>query len=473
MKPRDIEFKGMVEGRTHSDGRQVFRAIASTTTLDRGGDVMLSRGVRLDNFLKNPVMLESHGYEKSSVGQVIDIQVTDSAVTFDFVFSKDTRGQDLEQKYRDGDQRAFSIGARGIKVLRLYYPWEDAPEINSVKVELPDGSSTEVDFTTLGAVPNRIFNEWELLEISPVAVPMNPEALMLSAAADLIKQVSDRDPVMKSFVQEDMAKVYGPIIKAMEEFEARFGSADTYQISGQVEPHTTKTEDAPWSRTDAKTALAVWASTKGTGKKEDMSWAKYSKGFAKFKGDEAKSITAYDLLHHTVKDGELIAIWKGVTAAMATLLKTCGSKDLGVDDQAAYKHLVGHYVDFGKTAPVIKDYTEAELKDIEDECLVCAEKSTDEATPATPEAGTEGKSTPDPDAMTAQLIGLAGAIKALHETVEENFTASLIKLSIIGDAIESKGTPKEKTETPSDEKSVSEEFTISRETLDSLERLAV
>lgn len=470
MKPRDIEFKGMVEGRKHSDGRQIYRAVATTPALDRYGEVVLPRGAMIDNFMKNPVLAELHNYQRSSIGQVIDIQIEEKQVLFDFVFSTDSRGQELEKKYQDGDMRAFSIGFRGIGILKLWYPWEDQPEdLREVSVTLPDGSTASVDLSAYEHVPYRIYHKWELLEISPVTVPANPEALLLKEAEDIVRRAAAADPITRHFVQEEVEEVYAPLIKALEDFEARMGGAD-FKVAGVVPKHSCPVVEVDWDKTVAKAELAKWASKKNTGKKEDMNWAKYRKGFAQFDPSDMENFRSYKLVHHTVKDGELVVVWKGLTLAMSALLRADNTVD-GGDREAAYEHLGKHYKDFGKTPPVFKEYTEEELKSIEAEELKAVEGETLGGSTVTdpPEVIETGTASADHDKVISLLTQLAGAIKDLGETVQEGFISTSIKLSVIGDVVEAKQIKKDEVK----EKGVVEDFTVSRDTLDALDRLAV
>jgi len=364
------------ELRKHTDGRTLYKAIATTPALDRYGEVVLPKGAVLENFMKNPVLLDGHNYSISSVGHVVNLAVDEAQMTFDFVFSTDTRGQELEQKFVAGDMNAFSIGFKPKAKVDIWMPWDEQPEVKEITVQYPDGTEGVVDLRGYEHVPYTVYNKWELLEISPVAVPANPEALLMRQAEEIVRRVAERNPVMKSFVQDELALKLGPVMKLLEQFSETF-DGEEMKFEGAVALHSTPVEQGSWSGANARTALAKWASKNGTGKKDDMNWSKYSKGFAWFDSKAADSFGAYKLPHHTVKDGALIAIWKGVTAAMAALLGARGGVDLD-SKSAVYAHLAKHYKDFDKEAPEMKEYSDEELKAIEDEPFV-VQKSEDSA----------------------------------------------------------------------------------------------
>lgn len=480
------------ERRTHTDGRTIYRAVATTPALDRYGEVVLPKGAVLDNFLKNPVLLDSHNYTVSSVGHVVNLTVEETQMTFDFVFSADTRGQELEQKFVAGDMNAFSIGFKPKAKLDLWTPWDDMPEVKEVKVEYPDGSQGVVDLTSYEHVPYRIYNKWELLEISPVAVPANPEALLMRQAEEIIRRSMENTPeYMRSFIQEEVANRFAPVIELLSEFTDSF-DADVIKFEGAVPSHSTPIEEGKWSGSAARTALAKWASKGGSGKKEDMNWAKYSKGFAWFDSKQADSLGAYKLPHHTVKDGALIAVWNGVTAAMAALLGARGGVDLD-SKEAVYRHLARHYKDFEKEPPEMKDYSDEELQAIADEPLVVkadpppADNSEviEGQAPITKADGEDGDGEDgDEDGMPnmtdmmatlnkilALVEKLAGSNSESAESQEEHFVELHLKTEAIQDlleyAVQKKAMPEKKIE----EKKVVGE--VSGDLIASLERVTL
>lgn len=462
---RELEFRGVVEEKKHTDGRDIYRAVATTPALDRYGEVVLPKGAVVDNFMKNPVLLELHNYGASSVGHVVNLDIQDDIMTFDFVFSTDQRGMDLEAKYKAGDMNAFSIGFKPKNVINIWNPWDDAPEIKEIKIDVA-GKDVVLDLTQYEHIPYCIYNSWELLEISPVSVPANPEALLMREAEEIIRRTMDKNPAMRSFVQDDLRRSIAPVLDMLAAFQARYVGQDI-TFSGVVEMHSTPTEDSAWSGATARTALAKWASKDGTGKKEDINWAKFSKGFAWFDSTKADSFGAYTLLHHTVKDDSLVAVWKGVVAAMAALLRD-GAGVSEDQKSTVYAHLAKHYADFGKEAPELKEYTEEELTAIEEMALnaqSALEAVSEEKAEETPPAEDPESDEPMPgnidaklDKVVEMLSAIAQAISKLaddeedaEETQQEHFIELQLKTETMLNILERGAVPhkkEEKKETP-------------------------
>lgn len=125
-----------------------FIAIASTSVIDRQGDVVEVEGWDLKDFKKNPVLQWAHDHSVLPVGKAEKIWVEGSGksakLMFKPVFQEVTDfGRAVKQLFEQGFLSAFSVG-----------------------------------FQPVDADGNR-FTKQKLLEISVVNVPANPEALML------------------------------------------------------------------------------------------------------------------------------------------------------------------------------------------------------------------------------------------------------------------------------------------------------
>lgn len=122
--------------------------IASTDTPDRDGEVIKQEGWDLTNFQKNPVLLASHNYHEFPIGKATDIAVQDGKLIFKAVFSEATeKAKEAYALVKEGILSAFSVG---------FIP-------------------REYDQKEAG-----IITKAELLEISLVAVPANPAAVVLA-----------------------------------------------------------------------------------------------------------------------------------------------------------------------------------------------------------------------------------------------------------------------------------------------------
>jgi len=143
---QEVEVKGV------SDNENMIEIIGSTEGVDRDGEVLAMEGWDLKNFKKNPVVLESHNYWEPAIGRA-RVQVKDKKLMFKIEFPPEgvhPRADLFKKLYKMGFMKASSVG---------FIPknWE-----------LGDGDKT----------PRRTFTEQELLEISLVTVPSNPEALL-------------------------------------------------------------------------------------------------------------------------------------------------------------------------------------------------------------------------------------------------------------------------------------------------------
>lgn len=123
-----------------------FEAVASTASPDRDGEVLTSKGWELENFKKNPVILWAHRYMEPAIGKAEEIKIEEGQMIVRGEFAPiqgNAFAQQIRVLYEEGFQKALSVG---------YIPIERDE--------------------------NRITRK-ELLEISFVPVPANPEALSL------------------------------------------------------------------------------------------------------------------------------------------------------------------------------------------------------------------------------------------------------------------------------------------------------
>lgn len=123
----------------------------SSNNPDRSHDVVYPKGMKMDNYMRNPVVAFAHDYSGMAVAKTLDLQPVDDGVVAKLQFPPlgvyelaDT----LYELYKGGFMNAWSIGFIPTK-------WQDRE----------DGG--------------RDFQEWELLEYSAVLVPDNPDAVTL------------------------------------------------------------------------------------------------------------------------------------------------------------------------------------------------------------------------------------------------------------------------------------------------------
>lgn len=175
-------------------GEGVYSFIASTSVIDRQGESIDQAGWELENYKKNPVILWAHDYSKPPLGK--------SEVSVD--------GQNLLTEITFASEEANPFAQQMRKLV-------DEGILNTLSV---------------GFIPKErqghIITRAELLEISLVPVPANPEALALVRS-------------MKGF--EELADI---LAKNMEDFpadddeldEEELGASDDSIIADEVLPVT-------------------------------------------------------------------------------------------------------------------------------------------------------------------------------------------------------------------------------------------
>ena len=157
---------GDLDKRAGVDNGGRFRALANTRSLDRHGTVFEPTGANLDAYRANPVILAEHSpYLESGhspvVGKTLEISATKYALPFHGEFAPTELGNERRVLYAGGYMSAFSI---------RFDP--DACKWRRERVN-EKGKMVE-------AV---VVKEWELREISTVAVPSNRESLIRAMAS--------------------------------------------------------------------------------------------------------------------------------------------------------------------------------------------------------------------------------------------------------------------------------------------------
>lgn len=130
--------------------------VISTSTPDRDRDVVMPQGVKLDAFMRNPVVLFCHDYHSMPIGRALSITKEADRLVAVAEFATADINPMAESVYRAlkaGFLKATSIGFRPVK----YSMNEDRRGYD--------------------------IEECELLEFSIVPVPANAEALALAASA--------------------------------------------------------------------------------------------------------------------------------------------------------------------------------------------------------------------------------------------------------------------------------------------------
>ena len=292
---------------TKKDGKLV--AIASDESVDRTGDKLDMSKWDLKNFKKNPVLLAGHNYSiEAIIGKVKNLTVKGKELLFEPVFHDiTTLAQSIDAMFEGGWANTFSVGY-----------------INHFK----RGKDGQLERGKDGQL---VHISMELLEISAVAVPANPNA-----------RVVDRKSI--GAIKNWMSK---------EGFSMDHFDRGNTESKGAIphKKHSLAEVNARWKgpREVAKATIADLLLM--------ATW---------FDPEKADVKGSYKLPHH-LADSPHQTVFRGVVAAMGALLGARGGVDIpDADRRKVYSHLAKHYREFDKVPPEFRMYAPEETKFIKD-----------------------------------------------------------------------------------------------------------
>jgi hypothetical protein len=283
-----------------SANAQALEFVASTEGIKRDGMSLRAEDWYLDNFRKNPVFLWAHDYmgRNLPLGRVeLKFEGTDmiAAVTFD---EADPFAREVKRKYQDGYLHAVSVGWDIIDRRTGQRARKDTPEIQFM---------------------------YDLLDVSGVPVPGDPDALKRMGAAGLRSILGelgvDQLPLQgdNPFLDPEFVK---QLVEGREPEEPKIRAVPPHKAE-LADPSTTlRVLELSALEPEAKRAAHAWSDN-----------------------------TRYLFPHHN-PDGT--TVWRGVAASMAQLYLN----DFGLsesDRRLVYTHLSRHYTQFGKEPPEYLD----------------------------------------------------------------------------------------------------------------------
>jgi HK97 family phage prohead protease len=191
-KTKAIMCRALTDGET---GRT--RVVASTPSEDRYGDIV-SPPWSLERFLGNPVVPWGHDYNIPPVGKVVALEMdgTDLVAEIEWDDSDaNPLGKTVAHQFRTGFLNAVSVGF--------------APGESVARASLPDGDPRKAE-------RGMVYTGSELLEISAVSIPANPEALAIRAMPtegkeEALLSILRDDPEMRAAAEGLLLAAPAPI----------------------------------------------------------------------------------------------------------------------------------------------------------------------------------------------------------------------------------------------------------------------
>ena len=150
---------------------RVVTFTASTAIVDRTGDIIIQSGWSVDRYLQNPVVLWGHKSDLLPIGQARNVRFEDGNLVIDVEFDPkedDPFADKVFRKIKRGTLRTCSVGFQPMK-----WKWVET------------GERFGVDYEAC-----------ELLELSVVSIPANPEALVHPAKQ--APAIPETDPAKES-----------------------------------------------------------------------------------------------------------------------------------------------------------------------------------------------------------------------------------------------------------------------------------
>jgi HK97 family phage prohead protease len=150
----------------------IFETMISTEAVDRQGDIVRATGARLENYLKNPVVLWAHDYSQPPIAKALGIEILP--------------GSGLKSRFQFSE---WNINPQADVVRRLWASgFLNATSIGFIPLKSKALNEEDEDYWW----GPRDYVEWELLEYSIVPVPANQEALRLA-----MKSLATKTPFLQ------------------------------------------------------------------------------------------------------------------------------------------------------------------------------------------------------------------------------------------------------------------------------------
>lgn len=192
-----------------SDDDRILRFVVTDETQDSDDDILLFEGWNLSRFVKNPVGLYMHQYDKPAMAKAVNVikDELNKTISIDYKFPSFDE--------MSSDKNFVSDWA---KLTDTVYNLYKNGYMNAVSVGFDSKDSTKNPNSQYG----RIYKDKNLLEVSFVSVPANPNALLTAKSKGFIddegikalKQFEENQVEEKSEKGEDEMEEDKKTIKA-------------------------------------------------------------------------------------------------------------------------------------------------------------------------------------------------------------------------------------------------------------------
>lgn len=164
---------------THADGdpKNVRKVIISTETVNRYGQSVLASGYDIRNFRKNPVFLQNHGYRNSDIiGRWLELEFDKKngivRGTNEYFSEKGEDDDGEDRIYSDDAVWALHLANMGVAAFSIGFDVLEAVMGSDI------ASSKKIPDLVKEQNPSIVFTKIELLEVSQVVIPANPDAVV-------------------------------------------------------------------------------------------------------------------------------------------------------------------------------------------------------------------------------------------------------------------------------------------------------
>ena len=263
--------------------------VASTATPDRYGDIVDQATWKLERYNSNPVIQWGHRYDLPPIGKA-HVGVHDGELLAEITWDTGEHNElanTVASQFENGFLSAVSVGFMPGHAVKRSSLEQDDPRY---------------------APAGMVYFAPELLEISAVPIPANPESLAQRGLPDtaIIREI-----------KLEIAQTEAIIVKDVPTF------ADL--------PLAEDNKEWDW---DTRTSNDVLG---------DDDWDRYKKAHAYFDPEMAESKAGYKLPFALMLEGKLTAVPRGIYGAMAALNGARGGVDIPSSDRSAAHSMLSKY----------------------------------------------------------------------------------------------------------------------------------